>query len=67
MPMRVTHISDQRQQAEKCGQRIFAFGRPCDRLHVQRVQRKKRRDQCARPAGVCCSQEKPEESNVFAV
>src|SRR4029077_9706539 len=31
------------------------------RFHVQRVQRKKRRNQCTRPAGVCCSQEKPEQ------
>src|SRR4030095_7134578 len=28
---------------------------------MQRVQRKKRRDQRTRPAGVCCSQQKPEE------
>src|SRR5437773_9531714 len=25
------------------------------------MQRKKRRDQCARPAGMCCSQQKPED------
>src|SRR5437867_9286728 len=25
------------------------------------MKRKKRRDQCTRPAGVCCSQQKPEE------
>src|ERR1700757_1437544 len=59
--VRVPRVSDERQQAEKCGQRILAFSRPCDRFHVQRMQRKKRRDQRARPAGVCCSQQKPEE------
>src|SRR5262249_16016278 len=42
-------------------QRIFAFRRPRYRLHVQRMQRKKRRDQRARPSGVCCSQKKPED------
>src|SRR6201993_3610953 len=59
--VRVPRVSDERQQAEKCGQRILAFSRPCDRFHVQRMQRKKRRDQRARPAGVRCSQQKPEE------
>ena len=58
--LRVTRVSDQRQQAEKCGQRVLAFSRPGDRFHVQRMQSKKRGDQRARPAGVCCSKQKPE-------
>src|SRR5206468_10533013 len=49
------------QQYEKCGQRIFAFSRPGDRLHVQGVQREKRGDQRTRPSGACRSQQKPED------
>ena len=45
----MTHVRDQRKQSEKGRERVFAFRGPCDRLHVQRMQREQRRHDRTRP------------------